>query len=134
MNQDWERRCEQYLDGSLDPEESRNLELALGDPEVGRIFAATVFLRQALEQLGPDSLPEGLLARIQAAVGAAEASRIGSASPAGSAFRWALLWPRAAVPGLSAATSILPRGEKREKKKPGKLSLLRSLAGLAGRG
>ena len=95
-----EERVEDYLDGFMSPREARAFEAALLDPEVARTLHEALALRSLLASLPPEDAPEGLTARIEAALGVAVRGR---PAPARDADRVRLPRLRAALSGAAWA-------------------------------
>ena len=64
-----DERVEDYLDGFMSPREARAFEHELLDPEVAAALNEALALRTLLATMPPDDVPDGLVARIEAALG-----------------------------------------------------------------
>lgn len=108
-----EARVEDYLDGYMSPRERRAFEAELLEPEVQQALTEALALRTLLAELPPDAPPEGLIARIEEAMGVAEgrrsrreaierASRFPSLGAALARAGWIVRGPARAVSGGGA--------------------------------
>lgn len=75
MNQELQDRIEEYLDGRMDPEESRRFEQELLQEDVAAEFRELLLLRDLLGRLPPEQPPPGLVERIEFALAVNEADR-----------------------------------------------------------
>ncbi|MBL8784982.1 MAG: hypothetical protein JNJ59_08795 [Deltaproteobacteria bacterium] len=92
-----EEQVEDYLDGIMTPREVRAFEASLVAPEVARALHEAVALRSLLEDLPPSDVPDGLIERIEAELGVAEAgptrARLPRLRAALSGAAWAFRGP-----------------------------------------
>ena len=104
-------RCEAYLDGALNGEETRRFERELTLEENAEVFRQVLVMRQLLADLPPDSAPADLVSRIEAELlrGVVEAAAEEEREQRGSGLRtvlwgtsWALRGPAMAVSAGSA--------------------------------
>lgn len=119
---DLETLVEDYLDGMLSAAETRAFEARLVEPGVQSLLAEALALRSLLTELPADEVPDGLVDRIEAAlgVGESEAKRFPRLRAALSGAAWAVRGPSHATSGeelapLSlAATPVAMLMPKRE--------------------
>jgi len=119
-----ETLVEDYLDGMLSAAETRAFEARLMEPGVQGLLAEALALRSLLTELPADAIPEGLVDRIENALGVAETTnqRFPRLRAALAGAAWALRGPSHATSGdelapLSLAATpvsmLMPKREQR---------------------
>jgi hypothetical protein len=108
-------RIEDYLDGQLSDEETRQFENDLLKKEVAAAFREVLVMRELLTNLPPDEPPPGLIERIEASLdlnsmplsGKAKKKKSSSLGQIVNGFRWGLRWPGYALAGISGSSITL---------------------------
>ena len=102
-----------YLDGELDGDEARRLEVRLHEPEIAATLSRELALRDWLQQVGPEAPPEELNLRLEVAV-TSEAAELPSTEereparfPALQAALAGMSW-MARGPAMALSTQGLP--------------------------
>ena len=108
-------RIEEYLNGQLSDEETRQFENDLLKKEVATAFREALIIRELVSGLPSDEPPPGLIERIEASLDLSSSPSTGKAKPKRpsslgqivNGFRWGLRWPGYALAGISSSSITL---------------------------
>ena len=112
MTRTLDERIEDYLNGQLSDEETRQFEKDLLKKEEANAFREALIMRELLSGLPPDEPPPGLVERIEASLDLSSKSQVRKATPKEpsslgqmiNGFRWGLRWPGYALAGISGGS------------------------------
>jgi hypothetical protein len=112
MTQTLDERIEDYLNGQLSDDETRQFENDLLKKEVATAFREALIVRELLSGLPPDEPPPGLIGRIEASMNISSSISTEKAKPKRSSslgqivngFKWGLRWPGYALAGISGSS------------------------------
>lgn len=114
MTRTLQERAEDYLNGQLSDEETRQFENDLLHREVAAAFRESLIMRELLTNLPPDEPPPGLIERIEASLDLGSSPSAGEEKQKGSSslgqilngFRWGFRWPGYALGGISGMNTV----------------------------
>ena len=117
MTQTIDERIEDYLNGQLSDEETRQFESDLLNKEVATAFREALIVRELLSGLPPDEPPQGLIERIEASLNLSQSISTEKTYPNKSSslgqivngLKWGLRWPGYALGSISASAIPLKR-------------------------
>lgn len=115
MTRTLHERIEDYLNGQLSDEETRQFENDLLKRKVATAFREALMMRELLSGLPPDEPPPDLIERIEASLDLSSSPSTGKAKPKRpssmgqivNGFKWGLRWPGYAMAGISGSSTTL---------------------------
>ena len=112
MTRKLDERIEDYLNGQLSDEETKQFENDLLTKEVATAFREALIMRELLSGLPSDEPPPSLIERIEASLNLSSSISIEKAQPKKSSslgqivngLQWGLRWPGYALGGISGSS------------------------------